>query len=106
MTKAIEHAEELFEKLLEIRACVTYSLAYEEILGNRPQRWTQANANQVLQVAVRTEPRQVNGLRISLDGLIVNGRTREPGRGHFLVADYTLADWRKALGGCRLLDRL
>lgn len=106
MSNPVERAEQLFRKLMSLRACITYALAYEYIFGVRPERWTQAHAGQVLQVAVRTNTRVVNGLRIRLDALIVNGRTREPGAGHFDLVTYTPEEWREAFHGWQLLDRL
>lgn len=103
----IERAEQLFTKLIALRACTTYALAYEHLFdGPPPGRWTQAHANQVVQVAGRTEARLVTGLRVRLDALIVNGRTREPGAGHFKLASYTLPEWRAAFRGWQLLDKL
>ncbi|RKH73125.1 hypothetical protein D7X96_03485 [Corallococcus interemptor] len=89
--------EQLFSHLLEHRECISYIEAYARVLGERPTPWRNlVHAPEIIRAALRTQPCDVNGLRIQLDGLIVGQDSRVPGKDHFRGAPYGPAEWKAA----------
>ena len=99
-----ERAEKLFEGLLQKRRVISYAKAYELLFGEAPSPFRNAiHVPRVLEVAVRTTPRNFDGIEIRLDSLIVSIRGREPGPGHFRTAPYTLIEWNNVFGSWTLI---
>lgn len=97
-------AESLFDGLLTKRRLISYARAYELLFDEVPTRFLNAvHVPRVLGVAVRTAPRNVDGLEVRLDSLIVSIRGREPGAGHFRTATYSHSDWTRVFGSWTLI---
>lgn len=99
-----QRAEKLFDALLQKRRLISYAKAYELLFGERPYPFRNAvHVRPVLDVAVRTTPREFAGLDVQLDALIVSIKVREPGPGHFRTAPYRLSIWASVFGNWTLL---
>lgn len=98
-------AEQLLDRLLESRRLVSYTRAYELLFGEAPNPFRNAvHVRPVIEVAMRTAPRQFGGLEVRLDSLIVSLRGRQPGPGHFRTAPYTLNEWIAVFGAWPFSD--
>ena len=97
-------AEKLVDGLLKKRRLVSYAKAYELLFEEPP--WPFRNTvhvPRVLEIAMRTAPRDFDGLETRLDSLIVSQRDRLPGPGHFRTAPYTRNQWTSVFGSWSLV---
>ena len=104
-----KRATELLSSLIEranggdAQVC-TYSWAYRRIFNTTYDNWSQAYAEEVIQVAERTPPMHLPGLgAVRLDAFIVAQRTGRPSIGHWKSADYDPEDWERVLGTATVL---
>ncbi len=91
--------EMLFANLVKGQALITYKGAYELIIGDPLPRWqNRVHVPPLMALALGTTPRDVNGLRIRLDALIVTRRGGAPEAGHFTGKAYDESTWRQTFG--------
>ncbi len=91
--------DKLFSRLTLFKKLIGYAEAYEEIVGPRPKAWNQyIHEPEVTKKSRESTSRLVQGLRIQLDALIVDKKTRRPGKGHFSGKQYTESQWISAFG--------
>lgn len=86
-----------FAHLLDRRELISYRQAHELLVGPMVGEWrNREHAVGVVERARVTPAQSVGGLLIQLDALVVQGRSREPGAGHFTRSEYGAATWRAA----------
>ncbi len=92
--------DKLFDRLILFNKLISYANAYGEIVGTRPKKWNQyVHNDEVTDKACESSVRNVQGLPIQLDALIVDATKMRPGAGHFEGKQYTEEQWVKAFGG-------
>lgn len=103
-------ADELFGTFIS-RACAgtpqvcTYGWAYRALFKTSYAVFSQAYADQVIQAAKLTSPRELPGLGfVRLDSFIVSKRDFRPGGGHWRDAHYEREDWERVLGTAAILQ--
>jgi hypothetical protein len=103
--RATQLLQFLIEKANEGDAQIcTYSFAYRHIFNAKYDRWSQAYANRVIQVATKTPLMQLPGLgAVRLDAFIVAISTGLPSSGHWKSANYDPEDWERVLGTAAVL---
>src|SRR5256885_210856 len=89
--------ELLFDHLSEHHERINYARAYEILFG-RFARWEQRMAQEVVEVALRTNPRPIAGANIRLDALIVNKDSGRPSSKHFESKNYSEQQWFGSFG--------
>lgn len=102
----IRKAERLFDALLSAKPAnlITYSRAYREVIGDYRDWRNAVHAPEIIRLARCTRPRNVAGLTISLDALIVSKASGRPAQGHFSTSAYSKEVWNHAFGGHPLLS--
>lgn len=92
-------AEALFDHLLTNEETISYVSAYLAMLGPVGPWRSLLHVPMVLQVARGTAMRVAGTVRVRLDALIVNKKTRVPGRRHFIEhAEYSEEAWIRQFG--------
>ena len=82
----------------------TYSWAYRHLFNASYDRWSQAYANRVAEVAQRTSLRELPGLgAVRLDAFVVAKDSGLPSHGHWQSAHYDREDWERVLGTATVL---
>ena len=82
----------------------TYSFAYRYLLNRSYDKWSQAYAKQVVEVAQRTHLRDLHGLgAVRLDAFVVAQDSGLPSDGHWNSAQYDREDWERVLGSAMVL---
>ena len=97
--------DELMRHLVSAEENVTYRRAHDVLFGPVP-RWLHAHTQRVITAAMGTSPVDVGGLRVRLDALIVDAKTRRPGARHFLAKDYSEKDWLSRFAARSLCEHL
>jgi hypothetical protein len=105
-SETIKGAERLFDALLSARPenLITYSRAYREVIGEYGVWRNAVHAPEIIRLARCTGPRNVAGLSIRLDALIVSKATGRPAQGHFSSSAYSEEVWAEKFGGHPLLS--
>ena len=101
---SVARAETLFDELVSSERLVSYSGAFRRLIGPYDVWRNAIHPAEVIKAAVLTRPRDVAGIRIRLDALIVSKGKLRPAGGHFKDAHYTEADWIRTFGTWSLLD--
>ncbi len=93
-------AEALFDHLLAHRETISYGSAYRGMLGPWIGPWRSLiHVPMVLQVARGTAERSHGDIKVRLDSLIVNKKTRRPGGRHFGEhPEYAEESWLEHFG--------
>lgn len=87
-------AETLFGHLVGHEERISYASAYLAMLGSAGRPWRSVlDVPMVLRAARATATRNVDGVEIRLDALIVNKKTQQPGSGHFRERPYAEEEW-------------
>jgi hypothetical protein len=94
----IKAAESLFVRLLGEKSLISYSEAYQNIVGPYAVWRNAVHAPEIIRIACKTPQYSVGKLTIRLDALIVGKQTRRPARGHFANAEYSEVDWIQTFG--------
>jgi hypothetical protein len=94
----------LIAKAMEGNASVcTYAFAYKFIFLEKPEKWSQAYNNKLLNIATKTPTMKFAKLgQVHLDTFIVGKETAVPGEGHW-GPRYSKQDWLDVLGAAKVL---
>lgn len=83
----------------------TYGWAYRRLFNASYQRFSQAFARQVIELACRTCRRELPGLgSVRLDTFIVSQKDGLPSAGYWAAAHHDRDEWERALGNAKVLD--
>lgn len=83
----------------------TYAWAYRALFKASYAKFSQAYANQVIEVARRTHPRELPGLGlVRLDTFVVSKKDGRPSNGYWPAAQHDREDWERVLGAAAILD--
>lgn len=83
----------------------TYAWAYRLLFNASYDRFSQAYARQVVDLACRTRTRELPGLGlVRLDAFIVSKKDGLPSDGYWRAAHHDREEWERALGNAKILD--
>jgi predicted nuclease with RNAse H fold len=82
----------------------TYAWAYRVLFNTSYDKFSQAYARQVIDLACRTHPRELPGLGlVRLDAFIVSKKDGVPSDGYWPFAHHGREEWERVLGNARIL---